>query len=117
MRRALIVVVLAMTTLVGAQAAFAAIARDVSIRYDATTERFHGRITSSDTDCESGRVVKVYKKTASGPVLQGKATSKASGRWALEVMHAHGKYFAATPTYKGMHGTCDHARSVIVDVM
>ena len=117
MRKVLIVLALAATMLVGAQAAFAAIATDLSIRYNATTERFHGQVTASDSDCVGGRTVKVYKKKASGPVLQGATTASGTGAWRVTVMHASGHYFAVAPKYQGMHGVCESARSDTVDVM
>jgi len=117
MRKVLIVLALAATMLVGAQAAFAAIATDLSVRYNPTTERFHGKVSSGDSDCVAGRTVKVFKKTASGPVLQGSATSTGTGTWRVEVMHASGHYFAVAPRHQGMHGLCAAARSDTVDVM
>ena len=117
MRKALIVLALVSTMLVGTTAAFAAIATDLSVRYNATTERFHGKVGSSDSDCEAGRTVKVFKKTANGPVLQGKTMSTGTGAWRVTVMHASGHYFARTPQHQGMHGVCEAARSKTVDVM
>ncbi len=117
MRRMLIVLAVATMTLGGAQAAFAAVASEISIHYNATTEHFHGKVTSGDAECQAGRTVKLFKVTAAGPTLQGKTTTNADGVWKVEVMDAHGHYFARTPNEKIMHTTCNRAKSRTTDVM
>lgn len=74
-------------------------------------------MTSSDGECRAARVVKLYKQTANGRSLQGRATTNAHGGWRIELMHADGHYFAVTPKHEGMHVTCGRAASEIVDVM
>jgi tellurite resistance-related uncharacterized protein len=115
-RKIIIAVVAATIMLVGATAAFAATSH-ISAKYNATSEAFHGKVTSGNDECLAGRTVKVFKKTSSGKVLQGKTMTNATGGWKLSVMHAHGKYIAYTPAYEAMHTTCDAATSAVVDVM
>ena len=119
MRRTAVVVAMgAIMTLAGMQSAFAAVASQISARYNTGTHLFHGIVSSANADCGEGRTVKVFKMTANGPSLEGKTTSDAQGRWKVESMHAHGMYFAVTPNEKGMHNTnCGRAKSDLVDVM
>lgn len=118
-RRGLSVIALAMiVTLFGGNAALAAVPSTISIRFNHDTEHFKGKLSSSDAECEAGRIVKLYEKTANGRTLQGKTTSKANGNWNIELMQAEGLYFAVTPKYKAMQGTtCGRAVSPDEDVM
>jgi len=116
-RRILVVVAAAIMALAVMNVASAAVPSNVSIRYNTGTQLFHGVVSSSDAECEAGRVVKVFKETAGGPSLQGKAMSKSNGHWKLEVMHASGHYFAVAPKEKVMHTTCGKAKSSTIDVM
>jgi hypothetical protein len=118
MRRKLLTVLIAATIgVLGAQTAFAAVASQISIKWNPTTERFHGKVTSGNAECVAHRTVKVFKVTADGPVLQGKTQTNDNGGWRLEVMHAHGHYFARTPRQKIMGVTCLADRSPTIDVM
>ncbi|HLB39529.1 MAG TPA: hypothetical protein VJM84_03680 [Actinomycetota bacterium] len=117
MRRVLIALAVATMVMVSAQVAFAAVSSDVSIRYNSSGETFHGMVTSSNDECAVGRPVKLFKKTSSGAVLQGKTKTNANGVWRVPVMHAHGKYFATAPEYMGMHKLCAASRSRTIDVM
>jgi len=103
--------------LVGASQASAAVASKVSITWNATAERFHGKVTSSNAECVPDRTVKLFKVTADGPVLQGKTHTGAEGRWHIELMHAHGHYFARTPMQTVMGVVCGGDRSSTIDVM
>ena len=116
-RRVLVLLAAAIMALVGMQSAFAVVSSSISIAYNHTTERFHGKVTSSNHECQAGRTVKLFKKTSSGSSLEGKTLSKRDGTWRIEVMHAHGHYYAVTPQQKIMHTTCGRARSKTVDVM
>jgi hypothetical protein len=113
----LIVLAVATATLVGAQAAFAAVASDISIRYKASTEHFRGKVTSADEECQAGRTVKLFEVTDTDRTLQGKTITSADGVWKLEVMHAEGHYVAKTPKEKIMHTSCGGAESRTIDVM
>jgi hypothetical protein len=117
MRRMLIVLTVLTTMVVGTQVASAAVTTHLSIRWNATTERFHGKVSASDAECIAGRTVKVFKKTANGPVLQGKTKSTSTGSWHVTVMHAGGNYFAHTRAYDAMGTKCTKARSDVVHVM
>lgn len=117
-KRASAVIALAMiVTLFGGNAALAAVPTTISIGFNHDTEHFHGKVRSSDAECEAGRTVKLYEKTADGRTLQGKTTSTANGSWDIELMHAQGFYIAVTPREKAMHTTCRRAASRVVDVM
>ena len=116
-RRAMILVASAAMALAGMQAAFAVVSSDISIAYNHDTEKFHGRVTSADAECQAGRTVRLFKKTATGRELQGKTLSREKGGWRIEVMHPHGHYFAVTPDQKIMHTMCGRARSRTIDVM
>ena len=115
-RRILVLAVGAVVGLVGMQAAFAAVTSHVSIAHNAKTQFFHGKVSSSNTECQSGRTVRLYKKTSSGSSLEGKTLSTKSGGWKIEVMHAHGHYFAKIPTEKIMNTSCGGAKSKTVAV-
>jgi hypothetical protein len=118
MRSRVLAVVLAATIgILGAGSASATVASQISIRWNATTERFHGKVTSADAECVAGRTVRLFKVTADGPVLQGKTHTGAAGGWHIEIMHAHGHYFAKTPAEKVMHTSCGGDRSPTIDVM
>ena len=118
MRRRIIVLAMgAILGLVGVQAAFAAVTSHISIAYNTKTADFHGKVSSSNTECQSGRTVRLYKKTSSGSSLEGKTLSTKSGGWKIQVMHAHGHYFARIPTQKIMNTSCGGAKSKTIDVM
>lgn len=116
-RTAVVVAMGAIMTLAGMQGAFAAVSSQISARYNADTQMFHGKVSSANAECRAGRTVKVFKETASGRMLEGMATSNAQGGWKVEVMHAGGMYFAVSPKEKVMHTTCGRAKSDTVDVM
>jgi hypothetical protein len=116
-RKLLAVLIAAIVGILGAQTALAAVASQISIKWNPTTERFHGRVTSSNAECVAHRTVKLFKVTSSGPVLQGKTETNDNGGWRVEVMHAHGHYFARTPKQKIMGVTCLGDRSPAIDVM
>jgi hypothetical protein len=119
MRRRVLAVVLAATLgILGAGSASATAVSHISIRWNATTERFHGKVTSTDAECVAGRTVKLFKVTANGPVLRGKTHTGVNGGWRIEVMHPpHGHFYAKTPTEKIMHTLCGGDRSPTIDVM
>ena len=116
-RRALIGLAAAIMALAGPIAASAAVPSTISVAYNHQTEFFHGAVRSGNAECKAGRTVRVFKQTASGPQLEGKSLSTSTGGWRIEVMHAHGHYFAVTPKQKVMHTHCDRAKSKTVDVM
>jgi len=116
-RKALTITAAAVMALGLAQTASAAVKSHVSIRWNQKTERFHGKVTASNAECVAGRTVKLFKKTANGRSLEGRVLSNSKGRWRIEVMHAHGHYFAVTPKHKVMHTECGRARSKTIDVM
>jgi hypothetical protein len=118
MRHKLLVVLMASAfTLALGNAAFAATASHITIGYTAMSSHFHGSVNSPNAECRAHRSVQLFKKTASGPVLQGHATTGAHGGWSDSVMHAHGEYFAVTPQQKVMGITCGRAKSALVSVM
>ena len=116
-RRAVVVAVGTIMVLAGMQPASAAVRSDISAAYNQTTEKFHGKVTSPDAECQAGRTVKLFRQTPGGRTLEGKTMSNADGDWKVEVMHAGGHYFAVTPEEKIMHTTCRKATSEPVDVM
>jgi hypothetical protein len=99
------------------QAALAIVSSQISIAYNHDTEKFHGKVTSSNAECQAGRTVKLFRRTADGRSLEGRTRTGAQGRWRIEVMHAHGHYFAVTPEEMIMHTTCGRDRSRTIDVM
>lgn len=118
MRKRLLAAVLAAALgMLGAGPASAAVTSQISIRWNVTAERFHGKVTSSNAECVADRTVKLFKVTADGPVLQGKTHTGAEGRWHIELMHAHGHYFARTPMQTVMGIVCGGDRSPTIDVM
>jgi hypothetical protein len=118
MRRKLLAVLVAGAIgVLGAQTASAAVASQISIRWNPTAERFHGRVTSGNAGCVAHRTVKLFKVTANGPVLQGKTQTSDNGVWRIAAMHAHGHYFARTPRQQIMGVTCLGDRSPTIDVM
>jgi hypothetical protein len=122
MRRALLrwaaVGLMVLTLVLGtAGLAGAAVISHITASYTASTERFHGKVTSSNAECVAHRTVRLFKETASGPKLVGKTTSGSKGGWHIEIMHAKGKYLARTPTQKEMNVSCGGAKSGVVDVM
>jgi hypothetical protein len=118
MRRSAAVLVIAAVIALGtAQIAAAVVQSHISIAFNHTTERFHGRVTSSNSECQAHRTVRLFKKTATGRSLQGKTKTGPKGGWSIEVMHAHGHYFAVTPQQTIMNVACGRARSATIDVM
>lgn len=118
MRRTMVVLVVAAAlTLAGAGVAAAAASSTVSIGFNTSSMHFHGTVDSSNSECEAGRIVKVFKRTSSGRVLEGRTLTESDRTWKVDVMHAHGHYFALAPTQKVMHVTCDGDRSRTIDVM
>jgi len=118
MRRTVLTVLIAVVIgSLGAQTAFAAVASRITIGWNPATERFHGKVTSPNAECIVDRTVKLFKVTADGRALQGKTHTNANGRWRVELMHAHGHYFARTPKQKVMGVTCAGDRSPTIDVM
>ncbi len=116
-QKLLALLVVATMGVLWAPSASAAARSHITIRWNATTEHFHGKVRSGNANCIADRVVKLFKKTADGRVLQGKTHTNENGRWRIEVMHPHGHYFAKAPKKKLMHGTCLAARSSLIDVM
>ena len=116
-RNALVVFAVATLMLTGSNAAVAAVSSSISVKYNQTTEFFHGAVRSSNAECEAGRIVKLYKLTSSGRSLQGRDRTNKRGVWRVEVMNPHGKYVAAAHKMSAMHVTCARARSRTLDVM
>ena len=116
-RGALTVVIAAVLTVFAAQAAWAAVPSTISIGYNHTSETFHGKVGSSNTECVAHRTVKVFKQTPNGPQLQGRTMSDDHGAWKIEVMHASGHYFAVAAMQTVMGTACAKAKSRTVDVM
>ena len=106
-----------MFALLGTGAAQAAVTTHVSAAYSASGGNFHGKVRSGNAECVPHRTVKLFKRTSSGRVLEGKTTSKTHGGWSVDAMHAHGKYFAVVPAATVMGVSCGRAKSSIVDVM
>ena len=118
MRRWLLAVAVGALMLVATTAAFAAVPSTLTIRYNTSTENFHGKVRSADAECVANRRVKVFRRTASGPSLQGRARTNNNGRWVFHAMDAHGGYFAAAPRHEAMGDTvCRKDRSPTLDVM
>ena len=118
MRKLMVVLAMASAlSFAAAQSALAGVAGTISIGYNHTTENFHGKVGSSNTECVAHRTVKVFKETSSGPQLQGRAMSDDQGAWKIEVMHAHGHYFAVAVNQTIMGTSCARAKSRTVDVM
>ncbi len=115
-RRVMVFLVTAIMSLAIAQTAWA-VGGTVTIKYNADTQVFHGKVQSPNSECQVGRVVKVYEVTTDGRQLQGKMRSTDSGVWKVSLMHAHGTYVAVAPTFEGMHATCDRITSDTLDVM
>jgi hypothetical protein len=118
MRRPVMVLLVTIAIgMLGTQAASAAVTSTITIHWDATAERFHGRVSASNAECEADRIVRLFKATTDGRVLQGKTHTSVAGRWHIEVMHAHGHYFAKTPKQTVMGVVCGGDRSATIDVM
>ena len=116
-RKAVTLAAAAVMALGLAQTASAAVQSHISIAWNASTERFHGKVTATNTECIAGRTVKLFKKTSSGRSLEGKTLSNSKGVWRIEVMHPKGHYFAVTPLQKIMNTECGRAQSKTIDVM
>jgi len=116
-RKAVTLAAAAVMALGLAQTASAAVVSHISIAWNASTGRFHGKVTASNAECIAGRTVRVFKKTSSGRSLQGKTISNSKGVWRLEVMHPHGHYFAVTPMQTIMNTECGRAQSKTINVM
>ncbi len=116
-RRTVAVLATTAMVLVGGGVAQAAVTSHITATYAASTGHFHGKVTSGTTECIAHRSVKLFKKTSSGKTLVGMTSSGAGGGWTIDVMHAHGKYFAKIPTETEMTTQCGGAKSPVVDVM
>ena len=117
MRRKIATLALAAMLAIGlAQTASAAVTSHISIAWNAKTERFHGKVTSTNNECIAGRTVRLFKKTSSGRSLQGKTMSNSKGVWRIHVTNPHGHYFAVTPMQKIMTTECGRAQSKTIDV-
>lgn len=115
-RKLMVTVMVALTTLAITQAAWA-IGGSITARFNHDTENFQGKVRSSDSECSVHRVVKVYEVTQDGRSLQGRTRTNERGGWKIHVMEAHGLYVAIAPRYESMHGPCDRLASEQVDVM
>jgi len=100
-----------------ANTALAASVSHVSIGYNASTSQFHGKVRSPNAECVAHRTVKVFRRTSSGPQLEGMTTTGTMGGWSIDVMHAHGMYYAVAIRQTIMSSTCERALSRAVDVM
>ena len=100
-----------------ANTALAASVSHVSLGYNASTSHFNGRVRSPNAECVAHRTVKVFRRTSSGPKLQGMTSTGAMGGWSIDVMHPHGMYFAVAVRQTIMSSTCERAVSRVVDVM
>lgn len=115
--RVVVLLMAAVFVLAAADTALAASVSHVSIGYNASTSHFHGRVRSPNAECVAHRTVRVFKRTSSGPKLQGMTKTGSMGGWSIDVMHAHGMYFAVASRQKIMSSTCARAMSRAVDVM
>jgi len=115
-RKAVTLAVAAVMALGLAQTASAAVQSHISIAWNASTERFHGKVTASDPECIAGRTVRLFKKTSSGRSLQGKTLSNSKGVWRIHVTNPRGHYLAVTPMQKIMTTECGGAQSKTIDV-
>lgn len=113
----LIVPVVLALTMIGVAPAQAAVASNISIRWSAMHEYFHGKVTSGSHECIAHRTVKVFKKSSNGPKLVGKTTSNKKGYWKVSLMAHSGKYFASVLAGTMMSIHCAKARSTTVNVM
>ena len=113
----LVAVAAAMFATLGAGVAQAAVTTHVSAAYTSSSSHFHGKVSSANSECVSGRTVRLYKKTGSGRKLEGKTKSSSKGSWSVDLMHAHGKYVAVVPAQTVMSVSCGSATSKVVDVM
>src|SRR5438132_7659226 len=111
MRRRLLALMLsAAVVLLGSGSAWAAVSTSITISYDTSTELFHGKLSSMNAECITGRTVKLFKVTSNGPVLEGKDMSGKHGHWHVEVMNPSGKYRAVAPAAKVMGVSCARAK-------
>ena len=119
LRRGAVVLTMLATMIgtVGIGAAQAAVTTHITAGYSVSTENFHGKVSSGNAECVPHRTVRLYKKTASGRILEGKTASGANGGWKIQVMNAHGKYVAVVPAQTEMGILCGGATSTVVDVM
>jgi hypothetical protein len=117
MRRFVLVVVGAVIMSLGLTQAAWAVGGSLTNRFNAETEVFHGKARSSEAECRTNRVVKVFLVTADGRELQGMSRTNQAGGWRVHLMDAHGTYVAIAPAFEAMHATCDRLVSDPVDVM
>lgn len=116
-RKVLGSLLVSMLLLVGANTAYAASASSVTIAYNTATMHFHGRVSSANAECVAHRTVRVYKVTPGGPVLQGTDTAGTRGGWTVDLMHAHGDYYAVAIRQMVMTSLCLRSRSATLPVM
>jgi hypothetical protein len=89
----------------------------ITIGFDSSTSRFRGVATSPTAECREHRVVQLFRKTTSGSLQVGTATTGPQGGWYVEIGHPHGEYFALAPKQTLMGATCPRARSRLLTVL
>jgi hypothetical protein len=114
---AVVLITASLMALGAMQTAFAAVSSQISIAYNHDTGRFHGKVTSSDPECQAGRTVRLFKRTADGRRLKGRTLTNHDGRWRIAAPSAHGHFFAVTPEELIMDTMCGGDRSRTIDVM
>ena len=104
---ALVVAVVSLLVLAGVASAHAFRANsEVTIRYNADKEQFHGRVSSERPSCERNRVVVVFRDTPGEDVEVGRDRTNENGFWKVEATNPQGDFYARAR--RRVRGTGDH---------
>jgi hypothetical protein len=123
-RRAALIVCAVLTAAAAAVPAFATnvVKIDSKVTISAHAPAFHGRVTSDNHACETGRKVKLFKRRHGPDHLLGHDETNHKGRWQVGVNPlSSGAYYAkVTRREEGTAGTIyvcrrDRSRTRVVD--
>jgi hypothetical protein len=94
---------------------------ELTIKWKPSSTKFVGHVNSDLDNCLSDRLVKVYKVREGADKRIGHDLTNHSGKWAVDVRHAHGRYYAKVAKtqvggYYGTADTCGKARSETIRV-
>jgi len=88
----------------------AALTRTLTLGYAEKSEKFKGRLRSSEPPCLAGKV-KVYEKRRGKDPKTGSDRTNAAGKWSFKEKGAEGKFYASVPAKTVAAGGCPAAKS------
>jgi hypothetical protein len=84
--------------------------RRLTIRYNEKTDKFSGKLTSSEDECEAGKVTVHKRKPGKDPRI-GSDRTNADGAWSEKEKNADGRFYAKVGSSDVAGGSCPDVKS------